>query len=157
MWLEIYRWYDTRLLGTRNLLLERRAAPRFGALESIGKSKVALSGALEIQRSGAAVFWTMKCGYSARGSIQKLLTRVPPVNMSVHETGGEVREARRILPGVLVSPVLGTYLPGNLAQFAAVFEPGTNPGYSVDRVEFGGDGTTSYASTCEVEFLRAAP
>ncbi len=29
MWLEIYRWYDTRLLGTRNLLLERRSTPRF--------------------------------------------------------------------------------------------------------------------------------
>ncbi|HEY6346657.1 MAG TPA: hypothetical protein VIY49_34635 [Bryobacteraceae bacterium] len=42
MWLEIYRWYDTRFLGTRNLLLVRRAAPRFGALETIGKSKMGL-------------------------------------------------------------------------------------------------------------------
>jgi hypothetical protein len=117
---------------------------------------VGLPGALEIQRSTGAVFWIMKCGYSASGSMRKLLARVPPVTMSVHEAGGEVRQARRILPEVLVSPVLGNYLPGNLAQFAAVFEPGANPGYSVDRVEFGGDGATSYASTCEVEFLRAA-
>jgi hypothetical protein len=155
MWLEIYRWYDTRFLGTRNLLLERRAAPRFGALETIGKSKAGFSGALEIQRSDSPVFWTMKCGYSASGSIRKLLARVPPVTMSVHETGGQLRDARRIIPDVLVSPVLGNYLPGNLAQFAAVLEPGTNPGYSVDRLDFGGDGATSYASTCEVEFLRA--
>ena len=33
MWLEVYRWYDARLLGPRNLLLERRAGPRFTALK----------------------------------------------------------------------------------------------------------------------------
>jgi hypothetical protein len=156
MWLEIYRWYDTRFLGTRNLLLERREMPRFGDLEEIGKSQIGLSGALEIPSSSDAVFWTMKCGYSVSGSLRKLVARVPPVTMTVHETGGEARPARRIIPEVLVSPVLGNYLPGNLAQFAKLFESGTNPGYSVNRIEFGGDGASAYTSACEVEFLRTA-
>ena len=153
MWLEVYRWYDARLLESRNLLLERRAGPRFTAFETIGRIRVAFPGELRLPFSRDAVFWTMKCGYSTRGRLEKLLFRVPGVFMSVYETGGVTRSAR-IIPEVLVSPVLGNYLPGTLSQFAAVFQPGVDPAYSVDQIVFESSGTTSYSPTCEVEILR---
>jgi hypothetical protein len=153
MWLEIYRWYDTRLLGTRNLLLERRAAPRFGVLESIGRMRIAFPGELRLPTSHDPVFWTMTCGESIRGRVQKLLLRAENVYVTARDTGGVVRSAR-IIPEVLVSPVLGNYLPGSLSQFAAVFRPGENPSYYVDQLVFDGPGSTAYSSSCQVEILR---
>ena len=72
MWLEIYRWYDTRLLGTRNLLLERRAAPRFAALESIGRFRIAFPGELHLPISRDPVFWTMNCRPEHSGAVPKV-------------------------------------------------------------------------------------
>ena len=155
MWLEIYRWYDTRLLGTRNLLLERRSTPRFTKLETIGRFRIAFPGKLQLPNSAAPVFWTVNCRQSTRGRMQRLLFRAPSVSIATHETGGSTRSGR-ILPDVLVSPVLGNYLPGNLSQFAALFRPGVNPGYSVDQLAFEGPGSKSYSSSCEVEILRPA-
>ncbi len=153
MWLEIYRWYDTRVLGTRNLLLERRAVPRFAALESIGRFRIAFPGELHLPISRDPVFWTMNCPPSIRGRFQRLLFRPKSVYVTVHETGRVTRSAR-IIPDVLVSPVLGNYLPGTLSQFAAVFQPGENPAYSVDQMVFDGPGSASYSSSCQVEILR---
>jgi hypothetical protein len=155
MWLEVYRWYNTRLLGPRNLLLERRAEPRFTGLETIARYRIAFPGELRLPVSRDPVFWTMKCDYSVKGRLQKLLFRIPSVFISVHETSGITRTAR-VIPAVLASPVLGNYLPGALSQFAALFQPGVDPGYSVDRILFQGPGTSSYTSTCEVETLRPA-
>jgi hypothetical protein len=155
MWLEVYRWYDARLLGPRNLLLERRAGPRFTAFETIGRFRMAFIGELRLPVSSDAVFWTMKCGYSAWGQLQKLLFRVPSVSMSVHEASGFTRSAR-VIPEVLVSPVLGNYLPSTLSQFYAVFHTSVERGHSVDQVLFKSSGSWSYSPTCEVEILRPA-
>lgn len=155
MWLEVYRWYETRLLGPRNLLLERRAGPRFTAFETIGRFRIVFPGELHLPVSRDPVFWTMKCSHSTRGRLQALLFRIPRVNVTVHETGGVVRSAR-IIPEVLVSPVLGNYWPGKLSQFAAVFKPGFDQGYSVDQILFSDDGSASYSPSCEVEILRPA-
>ena len=154
MWLAIYRWYQARYLGPRNLLLERRVKPRFGGLESMGRSRVRVSDGIEVPSSNGAVFWTMKCDYSPSGVMQKLFARSDVVTMSVHEAGGLVRQAHRVIPDLLVSPVLGNYLPENLAQFAAIFQADTNPAYSVDRVSFGGAGVSAYAPVCEAELFR---
>ena len=43
MWLEIYRWCNTRLLGRRYLLLERRREPRFRSLRPVGGAQILLS------------------------------------------------------------------------------------------------------------------
>ena len=155
MWLEVYRWYDTRLLGARNLLLERRSGPRFASLETIGRFRITLPGELRLPVSRDPVFWTMNCGQSIRGRFQRLMFPVPRVSATVHETVGLGRSAR-VIPEVLVSPVLGTYLPGTLAQFAAVFRPDVNPAYSVYRIAFEGTGIASYSSSCQGEFLRPA-
>jgi len=86
-----------------------------------------------------------------RDQLQKLLFRAPGVLMSIHEAGGVTRSAR-IIPEVLVSPVLGNYLPASLPQFYAVFQPGVERGFSVDRVLF----NWLYSPSCEAEILRPA-
>lgn len=154
MLLEIYRWYETRYLGPRNLLLERRMKPRFGGLETIGRSRVRVLDGIEIPSSSGPIFWTMECDYSPSGVIKKLFARSDIVTMSVHEKGGVTRNPQRVIPDLFVSPVLGNYLPKNLEQFAAIFQSDTNPTYSVDRIYFGGAGVSAYASVCETELLR---
>jgi hypothetical protein len=154
MWLDIYRWYDTRFLGPRNLLLQRRDAPRFTSLETVSRFRATLRDELRLPASRDPVFWTMNCAQSVRGSLQRSMFRVPTVSANIHESGG-VNRSGRIIPEVLVSPVLGNYLPGTLTQFAAVFSPDGNPSYSVDRITFEGPGIASYSSSCEVEILRA--
>jgi hypothetical protein len=155
MWLEVYRWYDARLLGPHDLLLERRPSPRFTSLETIDRFHIPFTGELTIPVSSDAIFWTMKCGYSKAGQLQKLFFRVPSVFMSVHDTGGLTRSAR-VIPEVLVNPVLGNYLPNGLSQFYAVFHDGVDRGFSVDHVAFRSTGSWSYSPTCEVEILRPA-
>jgi hypothetical protein len=153
MWMEVYRWYDTRLLAPRNLLLERRAEPRFTSLETISRFRLNFPGELRLPPSREDVFWTINCGYSTRGQVQKLFFRNPEVLISVREKGGATRSAR-VIPEVLVTPVLGNYLPGNLAQFAALFGTGVDRGYYVSQILFEDSGSAAYASTCEAEVLR---
>jgi hypothetical protein len=153
MWLEVYRWYDARLLGSQNLLFERRAVPRFAALERISHLKVGFPVELRPPVSQGPVFWTMKCGYSAFGRLEKLLFRIPGIFVSVFERGGNSRRVR-VIPEVLVSPVPGNYWPGDLAQFATVFAPDSSPGFAVDRIAFDGFGMSAYSAGCEVDFLR---
>ena len=116
---------------------------------------MALTGELRLPVSSDAVFWTMKCNYSMRGQLQTLLFRAPSVFMSVHEASGFTQSAR-VIPEVLVSPVLGNYLPSTLSQFYAVFHPGVERGYSVDQVLLKSSESSSYSPVCEVELLRPA-
>jgi hypothetical protein len=152
-WLEVYRLYDTRFTGRRNLLLERRATPRFRRLQTIGRVTMAFPGELRLPAADGPVFWTLRCGTSMEGRLRKLFFQVPPVFLAAHDGGG-AREPGRIVPAVLTAPVLGNYLPASLSQFAAVFQPYSVPGYVVERLTFTGPGTASYASPCEAEFLR---
>jgi hypothetical protein len=157
MWLEIYRWYDTRKLGARNLLLERRATPRFDALETVAHARMALTGEVNLpQTSGQSsrpVFWSLKCGYSAVGSALKAVARTPGMGITVHERDGTTRTAR-VIPDLLVAPAMGNYLPTDLEEFAAVFQAEGEPGFSVDRIRLGGSGHVAYSNTCELTILR---
>jgi len=155
LWLEIYRWYDTRALVAHNLLLERRAEPRFTILETTGCLRIPLPGGFRLPNSREPVFWTMKCNHSLRGQIERLFFRVPKVSTWIHESNGDVRE-QRIIPEVLISPVLGNYIPYTLQQFAQVFNSVVDPSYSVDQITIGGPGSESYSPTCEVALLRPA-
>ena len=151
-WLEIYRWYETRWLGPRNLLLQRRAAPRFTALEPVARFTVRAPLSLSLPHSSALLFWSLRCGNSLTGKVRKLLFRMAETEMRIDT---EAREARlaRIIPEMLATPVMGTYLPDTLAQFAAVFQPnGTIP--AVREISFGGPGIGNYTSACEAELWR---
>src|ERR1017187_8210001 len=151
-WLEIYRWYQTRWLGPRNLLLQRRATPRFTALDPLGRFTVRAPLSLSLPHSTAPVFWSLRCGNSLTGKVRKLLFRMAETEMRIDTEAGEARLAR-IIPEMLVTPVMGTYLPDTLDEFAAVFQPnGTIP--AVREISFGGPGIGNYTSVCEAELWR---
>jgi hypothetical protein len=151
MWLEVYRWYNTRLLGERNVLFERRAEPRFQRLESIGRTVTSPVAGLRLPASGAPTFWTMNCPLNTRGNVRKLVYRLTEVH-ALEKTCAGMRAPRRVLMTVLTSPVMGNFLPGSLADFAAVFAD-RPPACGVDSITFE-SGLGSYSSRCEVEFFR---
>jgi len=83
MWMEVYRWYDTRRQGLHSLLLERRSTPRFEHLRSIGHQNIALARGMDLPTSAEPVFWTLACGNSATGTLRKAIFRIPRVTMWV--------------------------------------------------------------------------
>ena len=151
-WLEVYRWYETSWLGPRHLLLRRRVAPRFTALDPVARFTVTAPLSLSLPLSNAPVFWSLRCANSLTGKIRKLLFRMAQTEMRIGSEAGAVRSAR-IIPEMLGTPVMGTYLPATLAQFAAVFQPnGAIP--AVREFAFGGPGIDNYTPACEVELFR---
>ena len=153
MWMEVYRWYDTRLLGARNLLLERRAQARFAGFEALADSQMAREDPLRVAPSTEPIFWTARCSLTTMGAARKLLFRVPPVTLTVHETSGR-SGAFRVLPETLPEPSVGN-LPSTLAEFAEVFDAGKGHGLSVETLMLGGPGISSYGPECDWNVLRA--
>ncbi|MEO8372766.1 MAG: hypothetical protein ABI806_26515 [Candidatus Solibacter sp.] len=151
MWLEVYRWYDTSMLGTRNLLLERRAAARFGPLESLGRTVVKWPADLTLPAAPERLFWTLDCGLTTLGRVRQTLFRLPEVRLWFRSEGGQARNARVVMD-VLRAPVLWNP-PVTLAEFATRFQGGA--GSRVVRLRFATAGAANYGDTCEVEFLRA--
>jgi len=152
-WLEIYRWYDTRLLGARSLLLERRRTPRFTHLESLRKWRAQLSAGLDIPPSAGAVFWTATCKLDTKGRFAKLLFGLPESTMKIagsHDCRADVR----IVPQLLAAPSMGSYLPCNLTDMATVFAPKSAPDFAVTGITFGGPGAAYYEELCDFELLR---
>ncbi|MEO8594149.1 MAG: hypothetical protein ABI759_12585 [Candidatus Solibacter sp.] len=150
MWLEVYRWYDTRVLGPRNLLLERRDAPRFGALEGSGRAALSWPGELPVPPLGNSPFWSATCGLTPAGRIAQALFRVPEVRMTVYRADAPPRTVR-VIPAVLSAPVPAN-LPVTLTEFAAVFRGESMP--PVERLRFDGPGAGYY--TCEAEWWGPA-
>jgi hypothetical protein len=151
-WLEVYRWYDTRLLAKRNLLLERRSTPRFTKLVSKTHFQTRFSEGFEIPAAQAPVFWTLDCPLNAKGQIEKLLFRVPEVLLSADRN-----TPRRVIPDVLTSPVMGSVLPENLTEFATLMTPSPPRTSPVRRISFTGPGLAVYASVCQGDFLVPVP
>jgi len=153
MWIEVYRWYNIRTLGSHNLLLERRKLPRFTHFETLGHERLGFGDELHIPPASEPLFWTMKCSLTPAGKLRALLFRVNHLTMTVSKRGGGNHNFR-LVPAVLAAPSMGNYLPDHLAEFAAVFEPEQQPSFSVDKLNFGGPGVSAYSPTCEVELLR---
>ncbi len=147
MWLEAYRWYDTRKLGSRHLLLERRDQPRFSSLRPVIKHDTLLDQALELNMSD---FWSLSCGYRPIGLLRKFLLRVPPVTITVGD-----RKAARVPMEVLSSPLRGRDMPGSLTELAEMFDASAAVRPPVKTVSFGGPGVVNYGPACQVEFLTA--
>jgi hypothetical protein len=153
MWAEVYRWYDTRMIGTRTLLLERRATPRFSRFESIGHLRLQLGEELSIPASPQPIFWSMQCSLTAAGRLEALLFRVDAFTMTVKDQSGH-NATFRVLPEVLGSPSLGNYLPSTLSQFSDLFQPAGPHNSFVNSLSFGGPGAAAYSPFCEVQFLE---
>jgi hypothetical protein len=153
MWLEVYRWYNTRLLGSRNLLLQRRSQPRFKSLQEIARFRMTFPGELRLPVSDEVAFWTMHCDYSTRGRLENLILAGPMVFMSVTEQNGSA-QSKRVFPLMLTSPVPGKYLPGNLSEFADLFRWDARPAYQVTRISFDIPERGTYQPNCDVrQFL----
>jgi len=155
-WVEVYRWYNTRILCAHNLLLQRRAEPRFSHFEPIGHLTARFGEEVHMPGSSAGVFWTMQCSLNTTGKLRALLFRVPEVTMAVDAGDGRTRSFRALLP-MLGVPSPGNYLPSSLAEFAEVFSERENRDFNVAKLEFGGPGAAAYQQDCEMEFLRPAP
>jgi hypothetical protein len=153
---EVYRWYNTRKLGAHNLLLQRRAEPRFSHFEPIGHLTARFGKEVPMPASPDPVFWTMQCSLNKTGKLRALLFRVPEVTMAVNAGDGRTRSFRVLLP-MLGVPSPGNYLPSSLAEFAGFFSERENSDSSVVKLEFGGLGEAAYQQYCEMEFLRLAP
>jgi hypothetical protein len=155
MWVEVYRWYRTRLLSQHHLLLERQLQPRFTSFEPLSDSKLRFGEMLKMPASSQPNFWTMNCSLTPAGKLRALLFRVREVMMTVNGPDGR-SAAFRILPAVLQAPSLGSELPTDLAEFAAVFDPSETAKATVESVVFDGPGASAYAPTCDVKFFRVA-
>jgi hypothetical protein len=153
MWLEVYRNYDTRLLTRGNLLLERRHKPRFNKLETIESFTVPMPGQLDLPPSDTAAFWSFACGLTSAGSLRNFLFRVPAVTMTVERDDGSRKEYRSITE-VLTTPVMGTWLPDTLAEFAEVFASEPVPHFQTRKLTFGGLGANFYQSNCQARLLQ---
>ena len=95
----------------------------------------------------AAPFWSLACDYREIGSLRKLLLRIAPVTMMVNGQGW------RVPMEVLRSPVMGSGLPGSLAELAELFEGAAAPKSRVKKITFGGAGIGDYAPVCRAEIL----
>jgi hypothetical protein len=153
MWAEVYRDYQTRLLTTRNLLLERRPNPRFTRFEMVGSAQIDNPGELVLPPEETASFWSLTCRMTDAGSLRKQLFRMPKMTMTVYTDDGR-RQTYRSITDVLTTPVMGTWLPGSLPEFAAVLEPDPAPRFRIRKLLFGGPGASFYQSTCEARWFR---
>ena len=153
MWLEIYRWYNTRMLGSHSLLLERRAKPRFEHLSLIRRFEMATSSELVIPSSPGSVFWSMRCAYNPLGRLEKLVLRVPEVRLRVESVSGR-GGSFRVIPELLSAPSIGTHLPSSLAEFAATLNAEFHQPPLVSSISFEGSSLSAYQPSCEVDFLN---
>ena len=121
-------------------------------MEPVARFTVRAPLSLSLPHSTAPVFWSLHCGNSLGGKVRKLLFRMAETDAIIEPEVGASRLAH-IIPEMLVTPVMGTYLPDTLAQFAAVLQPnGTIP--AVRKIYFGGPGIDNYMSVCEAELWR---
>jgi hypothetical protein len=110
MWVEVYRWYDTRALGKYNLLLERRAVPRFTRFATLAHERLRFGEELRIPSSLQPIFWTMHCSLTGVGKLRGLLYRSDVVPMSVENGAGRV-DLFRVFPSLLDAPSMGNRFP----------------------------------------------
>jgi hypothetical protein len=152
MWLEVYRWYDTRLLGSRNLLLERRATPRFARLGPVATSQLLRGEELLFPSSSSArpLFWSMHCSLRTSGKLRALLFRVLEVNMTVDKS--DRSDMFRVPLAVVAAPSPGPQLPSNLEEFARFFNRREVPNFAIQKLKFGGPGVSAYEPVCPVTF-----
>jgi hypothetical protein len=154
-WAAVYRWYNTRALDDRYLLLERRSQPRFHHFEPIGSHTVRFGETVPIPKSDRPIFWTLRCSLNPHGRLLSLFFRVPEVTMILTQQNSHNKVYRTLLQ-VTEFPSLGNQIPTDLAQFAELFKAQSNPSSYAQSIEFGGPGSSSYKESCQLQFLQTA-
>lgn len=154
MWLEVYRWYNTRALGSRNLLLERRSTPRFTGFVEVGRTSIDLAEGLELPNEPA--MWKMSCEKKSFADLSEPPLRAHPVYMDVVDRGNNHKRFR-VLPEVLDAPLPGENLPITLTDLASLLGPEGRVRSPIGRIAFSGMGLRSFRNECAVEFLTLLP
>ncbi len=103
--------------------------------------------------SSQPVFWTMHCSLTSIGKLRGLLYRSNEVTMRVDNQAGRV-DLFRVFPSLIDAPSMGSFLPSDLAQFAAVFGLQPVQSFSVDKIALGGPAMSAYSRECEAELLH---
>ena len=157
-WLEVYRWYDTRLLTLEGtLLMERRARPRFGELVEVRRFDQALELNLELPRTDP--FLAVRCASSLEGRFRKMVFRVPEISMTRSGSTGQASTSR-VLPEVLVSAIPAASLPDSIEELATLLDRSAGLPRAGDtpatKIRFGGPGLKSFQKQCEVELMQPA-
>src|SRR6202030_3339461 len=104
-------------LGRYNLLLERRAVPRFTRFETLAHERLRFGEQLRIPGKLQPIFSNMHCSFAGMGKLRGLLYRFDEVTMTVENGTGRV-DLFRVYPALLDVIYLGNTLVKNLAQFA---------------------------------------
>jgi hypothetical protein len=150
MWLQIYKWYDTYLYTTKNLLLVRRSMPRFKSIRQIQSALQPVGEGITFPAGNSEPLWTINCPLTTKGKLVRTLFRIPDVSMNIYTSPDDALPKRVIMP-MLTSPSLGPNLPTTLEQFADVFS-GEFPRQPNVRLTFDGDGLKFYEPACTVAF-----
>lgn len=154
MWLEIYRWYDLAFLGERNILLQRRLAPRFSGFRSDRPFDLKRGEAIHFS-ADQKDFWKLNCQLNVLGRIRELIFRIPDVDITLHDkTKGQ--RTFRIIPAVMDEPMPAGQLPSDLREFAEYFR-GDQADHTIESVTLGGPGLRYYQQECSAEFLNVIP
>jgi hypothetical protein len=153
-WAAVYRWYETKAVSQRYLLLQRRSQPRFDRIETIESRSIHFDEVIPIPDSAEPVFWTLRCAPNFEGRLRSIFFRVPEVTTTITLQNGHMKRYRAVL-AVNENPTLGNRLPVDLTQTAKVLASQLNSDFSVRSLQFAGAGSGSYAQPCKLEFLRA--
>src|SRR6185295_17364360 len=116
---------------------------------------LAFNSALNLPASTELVFWEMHCTMNTRGKLTSLLFRMPVTLMDVKAPNSR-NKVFRALPNLFDVPTLGSALPMDLDQWAAIFDPVTPPKQTVSQLAFFGPAAEYYNPTCDVELLHPA-
>jgi hypothetical protein len=152
-WAAVYRWYDTRALDGRYLLLQRRSHPRFGHFSSFETRTIRFGDEIPIPESDEPVFWSLGCSLSLEGRLRAVIVRIPEITMTVNFTN-DLKLRYRTLLAVTGTPSMGNRLPVDLAHFADIFRDPATANFNVRTLQFAGPGASSYQQECKLEFLR---
>ena len=154
-WAAVYRWYETRALDGRYLLLQRRSHPRFSHFSSFQTRTIRFGDEIPIPESDEPVFWSLGCSLSLEGRLRTLILRVPEVTMTITLPNDHKLRYRTLLV-VAGAPSMGNRLPVDLAHFAEIFKNPATANFNVRSLQFAGPGASSYQQECKLEFLRIA-
>jgi len=152
-WAAVYRWYGTRTLGKRFLLLERRKQPRFDHFQPTASATVGFGETIPIPKSTELFFWTTHCSLNPQGELRALLLWVPEVTMAVQLENGQKATFRSLMQD---GPSPGNPFPINFAQLRQLFDDRPDSGSFAQTLQFGGPGASSFHKTCLLQFWRPA-
>ena len=119
-WLAIYRWYDLRKAVPKKsdlLLLERRAAPRFGEPSPIGSRTVEIGQEICLPEArDRLILLEADLDLTLPGQLKEQLYKVEPPNVRIKYEDGETVDRRLVWKNLATGWRLGQRTPAKLGR-----------------------------------------